>query len=77
MVISKSDDIVRVLDAYIAALFLYCFVWKFHLLSVGHILTNISSEPSEIRSIYPSSYKMYRHRQRSHKFVESNSRLIP
>ena len=31
---SQSDDIVRALDAYIAALFLYCFVWKFHLLSV-------------------------------------------
>ena len=37
-------------------------------------LPNVS--PSEIRSIYPSSYKMYRHHQSGHQFVERNSKLI-
>ena len=50
---SLEDDIVKSVDAYLAALFLYCFVWKFWLLSYAIILNHIAID-NEWKSVINS-----------------------
>eukprot|EP01083_Nonionella_stella_P015277 42748_1 len=62
-----EDDIVRAINAYLAAFFLYCFVWRFWLLRYNIMLNNIvinsewksiiNPQKNEARNTFYAKYK--------------------